>query len=389
MIDSIWVLEFNSSGTQRLNHELIDGAKIINKGYAKQLLPQLSFKPTDGSLIICIANCDSIASFNGITKSTVNNCFSSSVKYYHEGESLPMYGEMTWSTSYTCDMTRAVAKIQVQMGADVSDVTGNFTAENVSCSIFDIGSGGYIQPKTPVEGIPQIASGENTSSFYLSQNVSHTGTHYIYIYEYPTSVRDATGNAINDTDFNNYRQYILLEKDNGSGNPQKTYYRLDFYNPVTGKFIDTKRNHHYIFTIQKVRSEGYEKINDAQNNPGGNIEYTVTIDDNSKFIVSNGQYAIVTSVDTAYVPAGGVSDFSIATAKYVLPKGMSLYALITNTIAPTATPPGTMTLGTTGITTLSASNGNLKVTTNASFTEGIITLTLGNITHRLPVKAKP
>lgn len=386
-IDSIWVLEFNNSGTTLLHHELIKGSRIINRGYATQLLPQLSFTPTNGSLIICIANCDSTASFSGLTKSTINNCFSSRREYHSDGESLPMYGELGWSTSsYTCRMTRAVAKIRVQMGSEVSDVTGNFTAENVSYKIYNHSKGGNIQPSTPVVGKPQTLPGTGTGTlFYLLQK-NGTGAKNAYLYEYPTSTKDATGSSTLDkTKFDAGRQYIILEKDNSG---TKTYYRLDFYNADT--FININRNHHYIFTIQKVRSEGYTALAQAQNNPGSNIEYTIKIDDDSEFVKSNGQYAIVTSVDTAYVVPKGtaVNNYTIATAKYVLPAGISLGASTTNTITvKSVVSPGTMALS--GITTLSASNGDIKVNTNASFTEGVITIKLGNITHDLHVKAKP
>jgi hypothetical protein len=388
MIDSIWVLEFNSAGSQLLNYELVNGSKIINKGHATQLLPQLSFKPTNGDLIICIANGDSIAPFTGITKSTINNYFSSSLhnEYYSDGESLPMYGELLWATSYyTCEITRAVAKIQIQMGAGVSDVTGNFTANNVRYKIFNQGKGGYIQPNTPVQGISQ-SSTVSTTTCYLLQNSTAGVQKNVYLYEYPTSTKTAFGANVNNNDFHANRQYIILEKDNGNNNI--TYYRLDFYDPATKTFMDIKRNHHYLFIIQKVRSEGYTTLEQAQSNPGSNIEYTITVGDDSKFTKSNGQYAIVTSVDTAYVPAGtAVSDFTIATAKYLMPQG-TLASSTINTIAVTSVASGTMSLGATSITALSTSNGNIKINTNASFTEGIVTLTLGNITHHLQVKAK-
>lgn len=400
-IDSIWALEFNGntdelavdSLTGNYHYELIDGSRIINNGHVAQLLPQLSFNPAYGNLIVCIANCDSIASFAGLKKSNINAHFSSAHVHEHHlsGEPFPMYGEITWP-SYMCMMTRAVAKIQVQMGTTEPDVnvTGNFTAENVTYKIFDGSKGGFVQPATPLRGLPQTAAGTSSGSFCLLQkNHAAEAERSVYLYEYPTSITDATGNLIPDDTFRIARQHIILEKDNGNGN--RTYYRLDFYNPATGKFIDTKRNHHYLFTIKKIRSEGYATLEQARRNPGSNMEYTLIIDGGSESVISNGQYAIVTSVDTAYVPAGtAVSDYTVAMARYQTPQGMSLDVSTVNTIAVTGvTSPGSMTLGATGITALSTADGKIKVTTNSSFTEGIITLRLGNITHRLPVKAKP
>jgi hypothetical protein len=129
---------------------------------------------------------------------------------------------------------------------------------------------------------------------------------------------------------------------------------------------------------------------EAQNNPGSNLVYQIEGDDGLKTI-SNGQYAIITSGDTAYIASTGtVSDSIIATARYYVPIGVSLGTGTVNAIAiETANPAGSMTLGATGITALAATNGNIKVTTTAAFTEGTITIKLGNITHRLHVKRKP
>ncbi|MDR0742825.1 MAG: hypothetical protein LBF05_00490 [Tannerella sp.] len=386
-IDSIWVLEFDKGTAKLKNYELVKSG-ITNNGYATQLLPKLSFKPDNGNLIICIANCDTIKQLdNNLKESDINNYFSpSSVhKYYVEGEALPMYGKFTWATlRYTCEMTRAVAKIQIQMGTGVSDVTGNFKAENVSYNIFNHGDGGFIQPNNNL-GIAKTSLGfSSTATLHLLQNDAAGINKTVYLYEYPTGATDVFGNPVNKEDFAINRQHIILEKNDGT-NPATYYYRLDFYNNNADTFFHTKRNHHYLFTINKVRSEGYTSLKEAQDNPGSNIEYEVEIKDNSQSITSNGQYAIVTSVDTAYVPIGTiVTDYTIATAKYVIPQGLGVPT--TNTIT---VHPGTMTLGTNSITKLNTSYGNINVnTTDASFTEGVITFTLGNITHRLPVKAK-
>ncbi|MDR1154932.1 MAG: hypothetical protein LBL04_09470, partial [Bacteroidales bacterium] len=104
-IDSIWVLEFNSTGTQLLNSQLIAGSEIINNGYATQLLPQLSFKPQSGSRIVCIANSDAKTSphpdASSITLSNINTHFPLALNgYYYGGKHLPMYGELVWPSSH-------------------------------------------------------------------------------------------------------------------------------------------------------------------------------------------------------------------------------------------------------------------------------------------------
>ncbi|MDR1524225.1 MAG: hypothetical protein LBS79_03070 [Tannerella sp.] len=389
MIDEIWVLEFNTSGGLK-HSELIEGSRIINKDNATQLLPQLTFKAENGNRIVCIANSGVTTPLpSDITYTTINTVFLLNDAYYSGGDYLPMYGEMEWSSSssHICKMTRAVAKIQVQMGTSNPDVSGGFTAENVSYKIYDAGAGGYIQPSASVQGISQSTAGQATQTYYLSQKEGTAETE-AYIHEYPTSTKTSTNGTVGDGTFNKDRQHIILTKTVGGIN---TYYRLDFYDAITKKYMDTERNHHYIFTIHKVRSEGYTRLEDAHHYPGSNIEYDFEIVDDSKSVASNGQYAIITSVDTAYITsAGAVTDSIIATARYKLPAGISLNPSTTNSIEVTSaapSPSGIMT--STGISVLSATNENIKVTVNAAFTEGVITLKLGNITHRLHVKRKP
>jgi hypothetical protein len=393
-IDKIWVLEFNSSNAL-INSELIDGSKILNPDNATQLLPQLKVPPTNGNRIVCIANSDATTyphpDVSSINYTNINNYFPMNKAYYSGGDHLPMYGEILWSlsSSYTCEMTRAVAKIQIQMGTSDPDATGNFTAENVSFKIYDAGLGGYIQTSASVQGKPQSTTGQATKAYFLSQKNGATPAETnVYIHEYPTGTQISTGGTVSDNKtFHKNRQHIILEKTIGA---DTTYYRLDFHDVNTKEFTNTRRNHHYIFNIQEVRSEGYSRLEDAHNYPGSNIEYTITINDESKSATSNGQYAIITSIDTAYITStGAVSDSIIATARYQLPPQITALAVgTTNSVSATsATPSGSMT--SSGISALTATNGDIKVTASNLFTEGVITLKLGNITHRLYVKRKP
>jgi hypothetical protein len=73
------------------------------------------------------------------------------------------------------------------------------------------------------------------------------------------------------------------------------FYRLDFYDSKDSSYFDLKRNHHYLFTINKIRSEGYPTVAQAREYPGSNIEYTIRDEENvvNQRIISNGQYAIM------------------------------------------------------------------------------------------------
>jgi len=342
-IDTVWVLAFDGSGT-KLWVEKILGSQITHNGYANQLLPQLTHEPVLGTTIVCIANVDPGPDTVNVSYSTINSYFRLQSKgYYYGAESLPMYGEFVWqpATGYTCEMKRAVAKIQIQMGTGVSiaDSIGNFSAENVSYRIYRGGGAGTIQP--PASG---VSSGgyqftPTDLRYLLQKDIVTEQDINTYIFEFPSSTHYSDGSGIGsgaplpfsvsnpDETFQADRLYIILEKDNGSD--PTTYYRLDFYNPVTKKFLDIIRNHHYIFTINKVRSEGYRTIEEARLNPSSNIEYEIIIGDGATRIASNGQYAIVTTggLDTVVINISGYDvPETVVYARYQLPAEMASLA---------------------------------------------------------------
>ena len=420
-ISNLWVLVFQADGETLDAWEFIDVSKIVRKGDAIQLLPELSFTPIDGRKIVCIANSDIDAANalpSGITYSNINQKFTlKKNNYFHGGDTdhLPMYGEFIWSVSsgYTCTMTRAVAKIQVQMGTGVSDVTGNFSAESVSYTIYYAGYQGLIQP-TPgvVSGIPRPSGTTFTRTHYLiqKQGATRRDTH-VYLYEYPSSNRtglDVVTDIGNKT-FHAERSHIILKKDN-TPNPA-TYYRLDFYNPKDSTYFDTKRNHHYMFTINKVRSEGYTSAEEAQNNPGSNIEYIVRVEDDSRQIKSNGQYAIAANIDTGWIAIDRTrvsqgSDFGlfytpylndIGTVRYILPNEMSYappWTTATNSITLKLNEflsngyPNELTLFSPlpRVLTLSPQTLTVGIPPWTALAKGTITFQLGNITYQFPVK---
>ena len=387
MIETIWVLVFDGSTKKWV--EKISGSQIAQNGNASQLLPQLKHEPQPGWTIYCIANVDANPDTTTVTPSTINTCFKIIINgYYLADEYLPMYGEMVWlpSSGFTCVMKRAVAKIQVQMGTSVSDVTGNFSAENVKYRLHNGGMGGYIQPSPAIQGMPNIPS-FTPEMFLLTQNQSATNQQStIYLYEYPSSNTTGTGTAVSNTVFHADRQHITLHKANAPGDT--TYYRLDFYNPLTTRFLDTERNHHYLFTIDKVRSEGYRTLGQAQANPGSNIEYTVSISDGATRVASNGQYAVVTSggLDTLNIVGIPGSAITVVSARYQLPSQMTSLASGTRNDITVQTASGPTAFHTVSPGALTATNAPITVMVNAgtpSGTIGVLTFNLGNITHRV------
>jgi hypothetical protein len=307
-----------------------------------------------------------------------------------------MYGEIeSWPSGYSCEMIRSVAKLQVQLGANLSDATGNFNAENVVYSLENYAASCYIQPPSGtlvgklLPLTPPINYSNSTGDHYFLQRTGSTLYNTtIYMFEFPTSTMSWEGDSFAETAFSRLRRHLLLRK--GTQGVDATYYRLDFYDPLTKKFLDIIRNHHYLFTINSIRSEGYQNDWEAQYAPGSNIEYTIEVRDGANHITSNGQYAIVTSVDTAYVevPANTVK---IATVRYQLPPGMLPLTLnyTSNTASVTSTPNSTLILHSPNSTnSLTGTNQDVAVTTSMGFIAGQVIFKYGNITHTMHVKKK-
>ena len=386
-IETLWVFAFR--GSSRAWAEKINVGNIVKNGQAAQLLPQLSefHKPAIGDLVVCIANVALANDSDTLSISgpnDINTYFKLTKKYYKGGESLPMYGELSWTGSnYTCVMSRAVSKIQVKMGESVSDVTKNFTAQNVTYKIYNFSEEGYIRPRNTSK---PISTGPTTEAFRLMQYGGATEAQtnsYIHAYQSSIYTKSDTTNSIGISIFNSNRQYILLEKNNSPS--ANTFYRLDFYDSKVSQFLDTKRNHHYIFTINKVRSEGYTSLVEAQNNAGSNIEYLITVSDDSKHITSNGQYALVTDVDTVYfIGYNPINRPQAMTIRFEDPKGI-LYSSTLNVTTANLNP-GSSTLTVTPSLPITNGNKPVAISTNNGFISGDIIFKLGNITHKVHVK---
>jgi hypothetical protein len=148
---------------------------------------------------------------------------------------------------------------------------------------------------------------------------------YLYVSEYPNSVRDCEGAVIADGVFHDKRTFLLLldsvasaASQIGSGGATHAW-RLDFYDHERKKYLDIKRNHGYTFLLKKIKSTPYTyplpnaqaeikdlfSVQDAEawHNPGSNIEYTVRVEDDwANYNYSNGQYTLSVSTDTIRDP---------------------------------------------------------------------------------------
>lgn len=80
----------------------------------------------------------------------------------------------------------------------------------------------------------------------------------------------------------------------------KGWYRMDFYNrdeklesntDYKSRLLKIEPQTFYLFRIKSVKNDGYTSKEEARNNPGSNIVYSLSVDKNSS--ATNGQYALL------------------------------------------------------------------------------------------------
>ena len=226
------------------------------------------------------------------------------------GQSIPMYGWMEWNekaTSNVCLLTRCLAKITVDAAADLfSGKQVYWEWENLNYSDFVLDS--------EYRGIYQGAiNGAATSGKYdlLSATTPVDGAIGLVTTYYPLEYKHsvyALGNVVDEKKFSQDRSMLLLTVQNPDGS-NKEYYRLDFWDKETGKYLDIVRNHAYRFNITKLKSKGYTSAQEAIQNPGSNIEYMITVSDKwTQGFNSNGQYLVNTDRKEIKLLQGSITD---------------------------------------------------------------------------------
>jgi hypothetical protein len=400
-IDTLWVAVFDGNAKRWV--EKIEGSRILNNGHETMLVPQLKHEIENGNTVVCIANPRSglyPPDTTTLTYDRINVCFL--VPFGFPYAALPMYGQIdSWSaTNVVCQMTRSVAKIQIQLGEafesvyplNVTDIQYYLCGLPFVCEIK------LQSPPVLYTGAAYVGFGNHVR--YLLQNETVTEAEKSrYVYEYPNSSYkiDDIANPINKNEFDSRRTFVVLHI---ITNQQQHCYRLDFYDHATQEYIDIKRNHRYLFTINKISSPGYlwPKWDECWYNPPSNIEYTVRVEDDSRSITSNGQYAVVTRDDTVKI-TGDVTDQAVTTFRYINQTGSTLQTQ-TDTIYVESPhirvlPPGaTLTITSPQvigenlfpITNTNGVNQELRITTTGNLEEANIIFRFGNIWHYLPVR---
>lgn len=327
-ISGIQVFVYNDSHTSSpvyYQEGTTDSSFLFGNGTASPTVTLKEYIPADKERIYVVCNLTNRSSVSGTGNFLVDETVSEEqLRNYasqglikgisnlkDEGQSIPMYGWMEWNenaTSNVCLLTRCLAKITVDAAADL--FTGKqvyWEWKNLNYSDFVLDSehqGGIYQGNINEEGISK--KHDLLSATVPLDEAKGLVTSY-YPLEYKHSVY-ALGNVLDEKKFSQDRSMLLLTVQNPDGS-NKEYYRLDFWNKETGKYLDIVRNHAYRFNITKLKSKGYTSAQEAIQNPGSNIEYTITVSDKwTQGFNSNGQYLVKMDREEIRLLQGTITD---------------------------------------------------------------------------------
>ena len=318
LINNLYVLVYRT-GSLAYKQEFT-GYALISNGTTSPVAP-LNYRVQTGDVIYVVANYDSVVKYNldGLGTGAAASGLSALLIYQNPLQTaktlpmtgMPMFGTVTWSSSGSniCTMVRSLAKVTVTVA------NGLFMGQTLSYTLAGA------PPKTSME-VREIAVGSGLYTIPGSGGYSGAWAGVWNWNTYPEDIVEletplysasfpnattAAGLTFDRETFDKWRTGVILVADNGT----KEYYRLDFSQQKasttpTGdagnEYMDIAPNTHYTFHITDVKSGGYSTIKEARDNPGSNIEYTVTISGNEwESSTSNGQYLIKTDREKAVV----------------------------------------------------------------------------------------
>ena len=400
---------------------------LFGNGTASPTITLTDYIPQNGDRVYVLCNMTDRTSINETTsEDQLKNYssqgqmkgFSSSQK---EERTIPMYGWIEWNeaaTSNVCLLTRCLAKIVVNANLEQlfpdKKVYWEWKNLNFSDFILDSDNQGDIYKGNINEN--GISEKHDLLSAITPIDESKGLVTSYYPLEYKHSIY-ALGKEVDKNKFSVDRA-MLLTVQNMDGS-DKEYYRLDFWNKSTGAYWDILRNHSYNFNISKLKSKGYATTLEAIQNPGSNIEYSVTVSDNwSQGFASNGQYLLKTDRESIELLRGiedpvvmvkielqaddsGNANFDNVTTRRIRALGMDkktlfpysqmqmYYSIDNKTLIP---------IKKTTESNLSDSEVDLPVNSNKYWIyacvsnanlefQGYLEITIGNIIKYIPIKA--
>ena len=138
--------------------------------------------------------------------------------------------------------------------------------------------------------VPNVSDYFNNSILMKSHkvtpasNLDHSTEHAKYVeglYMYPRTAASVEGNKI----------YIIIKLDTEDG---ERYHKLLFRHSKSGEEYQyhTLAGVRYLINITAIHHNGYTTEEEAISMPPGNVEYSITVDDESNYISANGSYYI-------------------------------------------------------------------------------------------------
>lgn len=283
---------------------------ITDNGTQAPKLRLITLRPEDNDRIVVVANFDP-----AVTESAVAGCIgqplsnarnvirsvTSTVDASTSALSTPllMSGEGIWGSGATVQMSFQVAKVSVALYPSA----GNISVESFSCYASAGNTLWNTADLTAQDGITH-SSGNRAMTGYPQQVTGDDTpvTRGIYLYEEPTVPASYLGDMRSlycvvlkvtnpDTEVGSAggEGYICLTYDQlGTDGSMQTY------RPFT-------RGNHYIFRVKNIYGRGYATVEEAMANPGNAVYDVAVTDDWNTSVKYNGQYAMVTAVDTVFV----------------------------------------------------------------------------------------
>ena len=389
-IEDAYVLVFDAATDKYKAGEKVDvSAQLQNNGQQRPIL-RTNLDIYNGSKIVVLANTgcgftDIPLTEGASTVGDINAAFPSDGWNINriqpdEGKAMPMSGTMTFGVDTECKMIRSVAKIEVVFSESLAqnDVTGQFSWNNENM-LFSVN-----RMLSPIKGLiysPDYVSGVITPDNITDRDFSDLvyteaqgmpipkGTSF-YATEYPSATKAKTKTIAADKFDMDRTCCVIWFEDTHS------YYRLDFFDKNTGKYLDIRRNCHYKIIINKVKSAGYPSMSEALENPASNIEYNIVVTgENDNVVVSNGQYGIILDCEDLLIYYPEDKEFVVAKARFVDAAGNGIPS--TNRI--TASPNVTLS----GATSLSETEQEIKASMTGD--AGTVTIQVGNITKQINI----
>lgn len=346
-IDDAYVLIFGADG-KYVDQERVAIATNISDNGSQTPVLTTNFVPIVGQKVVVLVNTGKADGFVlpltvGVSTTADINAALGSYSIFtawdpngednaQSGRRMPMSGETVWSASdNTINMYRSVAKLQLRVDNNLQGVfaapfqqaaTDDLVEWSVGNQMCEAGylysaNGATIYPTDAYSTDPansMLSWTGRTSGYGAPVGSSDTNPRnkVLYLPEYPYSTK--AGSVTLDPMVWNAQRMCMIVIVGGN-----RYYRIDLYDHVTKRYLDFKRNYHYIVHITKVNSEGYTSSTEAFANPSSNLEYSIVVtDERDDSTLSNGQYAVATDRAEVEILSSNISrevmDFSLLTS---------------------------------------------------------------------------